>query len=470
MPKSTRSALPTLERKAGGPDNWVERVGGLPQYIDRIARHLHYDRGMSISHAIATAVNTVKRWARKGSVVKYNDPNNKHVTTITAAQAARDVAEWEAKKARAGLGGGRSGRLRSRSLRLSEEAVDFAALAERANQITDAQAKVAARRALFDLAFPPGGPKQKVRTRLAAEGKALPGGGFPITDVASLKNAIRAFGRAKDKPAAKRHIIRSAKRLGHPELIPKGWRGTVADLSTEVVDLALTKDGRKSYKRRGKWGHGFVPLDAEAKEAKAKGSNIAMKRMNRLYGSPSKAENARRAAVKRTLAQREDQKPGTGMDTPKVQTGNIKSRATERVKDVGQSQRANLRDAHVNVRGKQPKPQKEVSKGGGGPSARATRAWNTIGEQHKTIRNGKRYVLGEYKGQQFLTEWVGENPSKKAPDLAKRTIPTIETHRLNQLSTAELRRMLKQGKLSPEVRKKVNKMLTKKMNEKRRRA
>lgn len=454
---------PGLERKKGGPDNWIERVGGLPQYIERIAKHLHYERGMTISHAIATAVNTVKRWARKGTVVKYNDPNNKHVTTITAAQAARDVAEWEAKKARAGLGGGRSGRLRRRSIRLSEDVVDIAALAERVEQITDAQAKVAARRALLDLAFPPGGPKQKVRKRLASEGKALPNGGFPITDVDSLKKAIRAFGRAKDKPAAKRHIIRSAKRLGRPDLIPSGWRGTVADLSTdpEFIDLA---------KRRGKWGHGFVPLDEEAKRIKAKQSAIAMKRMNRLYGSPSKAENARKAAVKRTLAQRKDQKPGTGMPTPKVQTGGTKSTGTERVKDVGQSLRANLRDAHVDVRGERPKPQKEVSKGGGGASSRATRAWNTIGEEHKTIRNGKRYVLAEYKGKQFLTEWVGENPSKDAPDLAKRGLRTIETWRLGQMSTAELRRMLKEGKLSPEVSKKVRKMLAKKMQEKKVRA
>jgi hypothetical protein len=30
-----------LERKPGGPDNWIERQGGLPNYIERIAVHLH---------------------------------------------------------------------------------------------------------------------------------------------------------------------------------------------------------------------------------------------------------------------------------------------------------------------------------------------------------------------------------------------------------------------------------------------
>src|SRR5688572_16036680 len=60
------AAYPSLERKPGGPDNWVERAGGLPKYIERIAKHLHYEKGYTISRAIATAVNTVKRWARMG--------------------------------------------------------------------------------------------------------------------------------------------------------------------------------------------------------------------------------------------------------------------------------------------------------------------------------------------------------------------------------------------------------------------
>src|SRR5699024_4705038 len=42
--------------------NWVDDVGGLPKYIRRIADHL-IAKGMSESRAIASAVNTVKRWA-----------------------------------------------------------------------------------------------------------------------------------------------------------------------------------------------------------------------------------------------------------------------------------------------------------------------------------------------------------------------------------------------------------------------
>lgn len=73
--------------------NWVEEVGGLPRYIKRISDALQR-RGMSESHAIASAVNTVKRWARGGG----------DVTAKTRAKAIKALAEWEAKKARARAG------------------------------------------------------------------------------------------------------------------------------------------------------------------------------------------------------------------------------------------------------------------------------------------------------------------------------------------------------------------------------
>lgn len=103
-------AYPGLERKPGGPDNWVEAAGGLPSYIERIAKHLHYEKGMSISHAIASAVNTVKRWARAGKVAKYGDPNHKNVSATTVAKAQAALAQWEAKKKAGG------------ALKLSDEA------------------------------------------------------------------------------------------------------------------------------------------------------------------------------------------------------------------------------------------------------------------------------------------------------------------------------------------------------------
>ena len=64
----------------------------------------------------------------------------------------------------------------------------------------------------------------KRREDLAKQKKAMPHGGFPIENAAQLKDAIQAFGRAKDKPAAKAHIIRRAKALGLEKLIPDEWK------------------------------------------------------------------------------------------------------------------------------------------------------------------------------------------------------------------------------------------------------
>lgn len=68
--------------------NWVEKTGGLNPYIKRISKHL-IAKGMSQSHAIASAVNTVKRWCRGGQDVKAD----------TIAKACAAVTAWEAAKA-----------------------------------------------------------------------------------------------------------------------------------------------------------------------------------------------------------------------------------------------------------------------------------------------------------------------------------------------------------------------------------
>lgn len=62
------------------------------------------------------------------------------------------------------------------------------------------------------------------RTRAADQGEAMKDGSFPIRDGADLRRAIQAFGRAKDKGAAKRHIIRRARALDKVELLPDTWR------------------------------------------------------------------------------------------------------------------------------------------------------------------------------------------------------------------------------------------------------
>lgn len=73
------------------------------------------------------------------------------------------------------------------------------------------------------------------RKQAAKEGAALPDGSFPIKTVADLENAVRALGRAKDKAAAKAHIIKRAKALGATDKLPKGWTDAgKADTGGEV--------------------------------------------------------------------------------------------------------------------------------------------------------------------------------------------------------------------------------------------
>jgi hypothetical protein len=61
------------------------------------------------------------------------------------------------------------------------------------------------------------------RRDLAQQGLALPDGSFPIVTSTDLKNAIMAFGRAKNKNAAKRHIVKRARALKQESLIPENW-------------------------------------------------------------------------------------------------------------------------------------------------------------------------------------------------------------------------------------------------------
>jgi len=61
------------------------------------------------------------------------------------------------------------------------------------------------------------------RKHLATEGKALPDGSYPIVNVADLKNAIQAIGRAKNVAAAKAHIIKRAKALDATDALPDDW-------------------------------------------------------------------------------------------------------------------------------------------------------------------------------------------------------------------------------------------------------
>ncbi len=67
--------------------NWVEKQGGLPEYICQVARAIKRS-GKSTSQAIAIAVSRIKKWA-----------SGVGVDADTQAKAAKALAEWEKKKA-----------------------------------------------------------------------------------------------------------------------------------------------------------------------------------------------------------------------------------------------------------------------------------------------------------------------------------------------------------------------------------
>jgi hypothetical protein len=74
------------------------------------------------------------------------------------------------------------------------------------------------------------------RKEAAKAGTAMPDGSFPIENKADLENAIRAYGRAKDKEAVKAHIEARAKALGCEDCIPQEW-GDAAKMAASVLTL-----------------------------------------------------------------------------------------------------------------------------------------------------------------------------------------------------------------------------------------
>lgn len=85
--------------------------------------------------------------------------------------------------------------------------------ADEAEEIEAEAAEIALKRAYTE----------ESRMEMAKKGNAMPDGSYPIKDVADLRNAIQAYGRAKDKNATKAHIIKRAMALGAEDLIPENW-------------------------------------------------------------------------------------------------------------------------------------------------------------------------------------------------------------------------------------------------------
>ena len=71
--------------------NWVEAMGSLPKYVEKIAIGIMRGTGYPRERAIPIAISRIKVWARGGGGVNAD----------TVAKAAAALAAWEALKAKA---------------------------------------------------------------------------------------------------------------------------------------------------------------------------------------------------------------------------------------------------------------------------------------------------------------------------------------------------------------------------------
>lgn len=255
--------------------------------------------------------------------------------------------------------------------------------------------------------------------------------------------------------------------------------GQILDLASTIAPKkpsGKTRDNRPSYKRQGKWGHGFKPLDQAARESKAKGSPIAMKRVGRIFGganatTPEKPKGDPKPkqfkaglhtqAGEGRAGQRTARGKKDDTQTASVSDKGIQDRATS----VGQLRHAKFVDQN-DVKHSQAERNKEVSKATRIPK-RAIQNWDEIPANLKTVRNGKRYVLAVFGGKNTLTEWQGGVNEVTQTSLRKRKIMrTLSSADAAKMSSGELRAMLKNKRqISPQVRKMLNKALQAKIKE-----
>ncbi|MDE2468048.1 MAG: hypothetical protein KGL35_04735, partial [Bradyrhizobium sp.] len=87
------------------------------------------------------------------------------------------------------------------------------------------------------------------RKDMASNGEAMKDGSYPIKNRKDLENAVQAFGRAKNKAATKRHIIKRAKALKATDLLPADWPGSTKDAESKKLagDGALSKAASADY-------------------------------------------------------------------------------------------------------------------------------------------------------------------------------------------------------------------------------
>jgi len=143
----------------------------------------------------------------------------------------------------------------------------------------------------------------KEREKLAEKDQALPDGSFPIRNVQDLKDAIRSWGRAKDKERAKRWIKRRAKELGKEDLLPETWKDGEDQDEEKAIEDILEKARSGVYKdipenrKLGRVGqrYGSKKMEEEKVGKKKKASSEEEKKL--LEAAKSKDPEVRLAAM-----------------------------------------------------------------------------------------------------------------------------------------------------------------------------
>jgi len=85
------------------------------------------------------------------------------------------------------------------------------------------------------------------RKEMAAKGFALSDGSFPIANLEDLKNAIQAYGRAKDQAKAAKFIVKRAKALGAEDLVPDtdDFQKSLDEVYTQVPAKTIAIDSEE---------------------------------------------------------------------------------------------------------------------------------------------------------------------------------------------------------------------------------
>lgn len=122
------------------------------------------------------------------------------------------------------------------------------------------------------------------RAELADKGHALPDGSYPIETKGDLKNAVKAFGRAKDPAAAKKHIIKRARALDAIDLLPEDWN--VAKADGVIAQVRTMVPGRNIAKEDGEIGDitdGKAAIAVIARLIISEAESLAAGNMNEIW-------------------------------------------------------------------------------------------------------------------------------------------------------------------------------------------